>query len=424
MMLPGFLAMGLPGGAAERRCMSADARTVEAERLSELIGSIYDCVLDPTRWDTTLDEVREFLDCANVALSVLDLRANTFRVQKVIGIEPYWLAKAAEYSTEFAKLYHTVPDLLTRPIDEPISPSRDGDRAAVLANRYYLEWAKPQGLVDSIAMFLMRSPDRLAELSLGRHESVGLISDREVRLLRLLAPHLRRAVTLTDLIDMKTLEAASFGGVLDTLAPGIVLVAEDSAILHANRTATDMLDRKTPIAAARGRLSAVDKQATDRLRRTIAIAAGNESRFGASGIGMALRGRSGEVATAHVLPLARGELRTRLLPHAVAAVFVASDLRLPFNRLQAVAEAFGLTPAETRVLDRLIRGDSISEAAAAINVAVTTVKTHRSRLLSKTGARRQTSLISLVHRLVPAVGGIETPPDSDGTTTLDETAPE
>jgi DNA-binding CsgD family transcriptional regulator len=125
---------------------------------------------------------------------------------------------------------------------------------------------------------------------------------------------------------------------------------------------------------------------------------------------MALRERTGEIATAHVLPLARGQLRTRLLPHATAAVFVASELRLPFARLEVVAEAFGLTPAETRLLDRLVRGESMADVASAMNIAITTAKTHRSRILSKTGTRRQTSLISLVHRLVPAVVATEIEP--------------
>jgi DNA-binding CsgD family transcriptional regulator len=171
-----------------------------------------------------------------------------------------------------------------------------------------------------------------------------------------------------------------------------------------------MLDRRTPIAAAQGRLRANDRHATDRLRRAVALAATDEPQIAAAGIGIALRGSAGEVATAHVLPLGGGEVRTRLLPRAVAAVFVASGLRLPFGRLEAVAEAFGLTPAETRLLDRLIRGESIADAAAAMNVAVTTAKTHRSRLLSKTGMRRQTGLISLVHRLVPAVRATNVPP--------------
>jgi DNA-binding CsgD family transcriptional regulator len=391
--------------------MSADARAIDAERLSDLIGAIYDCVLEPARWDATLDEVRRLLNCANAVLALLDLRTDSVRVQKAVGIEPYWLAKSAEYSADLTGFYRTAPDLLSRHIDEPLSPSRDGDPAAVLANRFYLEWMKPQGLIDAIVMFLMRSPNRFAMTWMARHERVGPITDREVRLLRLLAPHLRRAVTITDLIDMKTLETASFGVTLDTLAPGVVLVAEDGTILHANRAAASMLDRATPIVAKRGRLHTADAYATERLHRLLALAASNEAEVGASGIGIALGASAGEVATAHVLPLACGDVRTRLLPRAVAAVFVASNLHLPFRRLEAVAEAFGLTPAETRVLDRLLRGDSTVEAAAAMNVAVTTVKTHRSRLLSKTGTRRQASLISLVHRLVPALGSVETAPD-------------
>lgn len=357
-----------------------------------------------------MDQVRRFLDCANCMLSVLDLRNGAVRVQKVIGVDPAWIARMPDHASEVAGWYLQVPNLDARPIDQPFSPSRDLDYAAVRTGRFYQEWAKPQGLIDSIGVVLMRNPDRLAEFSLGRAERAGPVGEREVRNLRLLAPHLRRAVTISDLLDMKSLETAGIGGALDALAVGILLVGEDGAILHANRAAEDMLDRRTPIAASEGRLRAANPHATDRLRRAIALAAADEPKIGAAGVGMALRGADGDVATAHLLPLARGAVRARLLPRAAAAVFVASGLQLPFGRLEAVAEAYGLTPAETRLLDRLVHGDSIAEAAAALNVAVTTVKTHRSRLLSKTGMRRQTGLISLVHRLVPSMGAAQATP--------------
>jgi DNA-binding CsgD family transcriptional regulator/PAS domain-containing protein len=390
--------------------MAADDRQADMERLSELIGAIYDCVLDPGRWEATLDGIRRLLDCANCMLSVVDLRTGTLRIQKMIGIDPAWAARIPDYAPDLVRLYLQVPDFHTRPIDHPFSPWRDVGGAALRACRYYQEWAKPQGLIDAIGLHLIRNPERMAELGLGRAERVGIIGDREHRLLRLLAPHLRRALTISDLIDMKSLEAEGLGGALDALTVGILLVGEDGAVLHANRAAAHMLDRRTPIAAVQGRLHAVDAQTTDRLRRAIALAAGDESGIGAAGLGMALPAGADEVATAHVLPLARGEVRARLLPRASAAVFVAAGLQLPFGRLEAVAEAFGLTPAETRLLDRLIRGDSLADAAAALYVAVATAKTHRSRLLSKTGMRRQTGLISLVHRLVPAVRGFGAPP--------------
>jgi hypothetical protein len=34
---------------------------VDAQALSTLIGSIYDCTLDPSRWDETLGDIRDVL---------------------------------------------------------------------------------------------------------------------------------------------------------------------------------------------------------------------------------------------------------------------------------------------------------------------------------------------------------------------------
>jgi DNA-binding CsgD family transcriptional regulator/PAS domain-containing protein len=401
--------------------MAAEGWDLDAERLSELIGAIYDCVIDSTRWEPTLSRLCGLLDCINCILSVTDLHNAVVRVQKIVGIEPEWIARMQDYAADAAALRFSVPDLRSRALDEPFVVRRDVSDEVFLSNRSYREWGAPQGHVDVIALHMMRGPDRLAEIAFCRHESVGLITDREIRLLRMLAPHLRRAVTITDLIDMKSLETEAFSGTLDAVAVGIILVAEDGAILHANRAAQDMLERKTPVAATRGKLRVSDFKATDRLRRAIAVAAANEPQIGNAGVGIALCGQSGGVATAHVLPLARGDLRTRLMPRAAAAVFVTSDLRLPFARLDAVADAFGLTRAETRLLDRLMRGDSMAEAAAAMNIAMTTAKTHRSRLLAKTGTRRQAGLISLVHRLVPPVSAIEAAQDDmDGTATADK----
>jgi DNA-binding CsgD family transcriptional regulator len=242
----------------------------------------------------------------------------------------------------------------------------------------------------------------VASCALGRHESAGLISEREVVLTRLIAPHLRRAVTISDLIDMKSLETGALGATLDALAIGVVLVAEDGAVVHANRAAERMFGQAGPIRSLRGHIGTGNAQATERLLRTIAIAAHGETEIGAAGIGMALD-CDAAVATAHILPLACGDLRTRLMPHAAAAVFVASEERPVVDGLEAVAEAYGLTRSETRLLNRIVRGESLDEAAAALNVAKTTSRTHMARILAKTGTRRQTALLALVYRLAPAV---------------------
>jgi DNA-binding CsgD family transcriptional regulator/PAS domain-containing protein len=380
------------------------AERAEAERIFEFIGAIYDCAIDPARWDATLDDLRRYLECANVVLAAADLTTGEIRLQKALGIDPHWLARVPEVSADLIALYHTVPGFADWPIDEPMCPSRHGDMRLVQANRYYRDWARPQGLIEAVAVFLMRSREWTAEIGFGRHESAGWVTDREIRILRLLAPHLRRAVAISDLIDMKSIESESLGHALDALSVAIVLVDGKGKIVHANAAASRMFERGSPIESVRGTLRAVDATAWERLRHMIAEDQAPTDRA----MGVALRGVDGGVATAHVLPLALGTHRGRLFPAARAAIFIATRLKLPFDRLQAVADAFGLTPAETRLLERMMQGDTLAEAAAAMNVAMTTVRTHRSRLLAKTGVQRQASLVALAHQLVPPIRAQDT----------------
>jgi DNA-binding CsgD family transcriptional regulator/PAS domain-containing protein len=369
--------------------------------LSNLIGDIYDCVIDPGRWEPTLDRLRALLDCAGCALYVTDLRDAAARMQSIVGLEKEWAAQFPEYAADAAAMMSAVPDLMSRGLDEPVVGRRDVPEEVFLSSRYWREWAAPHGIVDFITLNLIRSADRVAGVALGRDERAGLITDREIRLLRIFAPHLRRAVVITDLLDMKGIEAKALGYALDMVPAGVVLVAEDTEILHANRTAERMLADARPIASLDGRLTAPDARAAGELRAAVAAAARSEAEMGSAGIGMALAGNDGQAATAHVLPIAEGALRSRLMPKGAAAVFVASaDLQPPIN-LAAVARLYDLSSAELRILERLMQGESLAEAASALCISQNTAKTHLSRIFAKTGARRQTSLLALINRLVP-----------------------
>jgi DNA-binding CsgD family transcriptional regulator len=111
--------------------------------------------------------------------------------------------------------------------------------------------------------------------------------------------------------------------------------------------------------------------------------------------GAGLWRRNGQRFVATVIPFSRGAQRSTF-HSAVAAVFVRKaeiDLQMP---LEAVANLYKLTPAETRVLSALVKSDGVREAACSLDVCETTVKTHLQRLFYKTGAGRQADLIKLV----------------------------
>ena len=245
----------------------------------------------------------------------------------------------------------------------------------------------------------MREPTRIAEFAVSRHESAGLVTERELAIMRLLAPHIRRSVTISDLIDMKTLEAQVLGAVLDSVGAGVVVVGDDAAILHANEAARQMIDAGGPIAASGGHLSAPKPDATEELKNAIRLAQADEAGIGAAGIGVPLADKDMSAATATVLPLARGPIRTRLVPRAAAAVFVSSAAAPSSDDIGTVARTFGLTPAETRLLEQLVTGASLADVARAVGIALATAKTHRRHIFAKMGVSRRTELLALVGRL-------------------------
>src|SRR5262249_58502942 len=100
------------------------------------------------------------------------------------------------------------------------------------------------------------------------------------------------------------------------------------------------------------------------------LARTDEAIIGSNGIGVPLRSEGSAVA--HVLPLARGELRTRLAPQAAAAVFITQPEDSQLQDIGALAANYGLTPAETRILECVAGGATPGGAAATPRVSANT----------------------------------------------------
>jgi DNA-binding CsgD family transcriptional regulator len=84
----------------------------------------------------------------------------------------------------------------------------------------------------------------------------------------------------------------------------------------------------------------------------------------------------------------------------VAAVFINPAVDDAAGA-QAVADTLALTPAETRVLIRMLSGKTVAEAAADLGVSATTARTHLYSIFAKTGVSRQSELLRLAARLAP-----------------------
>ncbi len=87
-------------------------------------------------------------------------------------------------------------------------------------------------------------------------------------------PHLRRVVTISNVLDVRTIVGARMAEALDALRSAVVLTNKHGTILHTNRTAEQMLDEGGPIQSVQGILQATAPSAASELRSSVALAAG------------------------------------------------------------------------------------------------------------------------------------------------------
>jgi DNA-binding CsgD family transcriptional regulator len=366
----------------------------EAARLSALIGDIYDAALEPLLWTGVVEKACRFVGGSAASIFSRDSVRKTGNAYYNFGTDPRYEQLYFEKYIRFDPLNAAY---LTLAVGEVMSNSKVVDQAEFIESRFYQEWARPQGWVDNVFTALERSPTSIAAFVVFCHERDGIADDDARGRLRLLAPHLRRAVLIGKVIDLKVIEAATFADALDGLSAGMFLVDANARMVHANAAGHAILAAGDFLRLTGGRLAAGDPE-IDRAFRDALIAAGNgDAAVGIRGIALPLVARDGGRHVAHVLPLTSGaRRRAGIATSAAAALFVhKAALDIPSPQ-EAIARTYKLTPTELRVLLAIVEIGGVPEAAEALGIGDATVRTHLGHLFEKTGAKRQADLVKLV----------------------------
>jgi DNA-binding CsgD family transcriptional regulator/PAS domain-containing protein len=364
-------------------------------QLSHLVGLIYDAAIDPGRWPTALEAIRVTLGFANTALGLNTFPTGKAHLGVTTNIPPEYDSTLADYGPEVIEIWGGLETLQNHPMDQPALLSRINPAALdfeVTTNRMALEWAKPQGLIDNIALPLAMDERGYGSLAMGRHRDQGPVGEMELEAARLLIPHLQRAVAINRLFDLELLARTSFERTLEKLATPVLLTTAEMRLVHANPAARKILDDGDLLRMQNGVLTAVNG-VLQALSVAVAQAGRDEAAIGRKGIGIPAHRRDGTVAALHVLPLHPDRLPAS--NPAVAAIFVAEADKPRAVSTDLIASLFGLTAAEARVFEQIAAGRSVAETAAALAVEPSTVRTQILHIFDKTGVRRQADLIRL-----------------------------
>jgi DNA-binding CsgD family transcriptional regulator len=366
---------------------------VETEALSDLIGQIYDCALDPGRWPGVLGRIARAVEARVGMIAVHDLVEN-----RPIRTFAYGMPAVAVwlYEARYATRNPIAVALATRQVEGTVDTLGTLVEAEAWGrSAMYREFVRPLGLGDVLGVAALRSTRRGVWLGVLRRRTQPPFGPAETRLFHLLSPHVVRAMRIADLFELRAVQADRLTAVLDALTSAVWLLDREARVLHANAAAEGLILRRGPLRLQQGRLTALRPADASLLSAAIRDAIASEFAGVVPQATLPLGdGSVGDGVIATVLPLRGGA------PAAVA-VFVQDPASAPATPLQAFATLHGLTPAELRCLGMIALGRNVPETAAALGTAATTVRTHLNRIFEKTGTASQAELVRLVGGFAP-----------------------
>ena len=385
----------------ETMAKSGKHADVPLEAFSKVVEAVYDCALDPQRWHDTLRLIGDLCQSQVSQMSVHDFINGRSELSFGLAYTEHFIRLHEE---KYAAMNPFFSLMRMQPLGIVTTQAMLIDDGEFYESRFYQEWVKPQHFYDMINFTVLKTDQRIGWWTAHRLAGCPRYGEAEVRLMTLLAPHVCRAVKISDALNLKTIRSEALEATLDALAAGVYLTDRHVRIIYMNRAAEHQVRAGNALSIENDRLAPVDRQARAALAKAIAEAMTDEAGMPTGGVTLALPAREGTGLVVTVLPLIRGERHNVCGAFAAtAAIFMQDPVVVPPFPGEAFAKLYALTGGELRVLLAMAPGLSVKEAAEVLGISEATAKTHLQRVYGKTGTSKQTELMRLFMSSAPPV---------------------
>ena len=267
-------------------------------------------------------------------------------------------------------------------------------------SEFFNGWARPQGLCSPITVVIHRTQTAYVPLTLVRPDGAGEVTTEGRALLSGLVPHLVHAMAVTVQMQMASASKGDLRMMLETLPCGAALVDQDKRIVFANNALSGLFDlaKEGPLRCVLGRIVVRDPSADRAFQAALLAALGQGGRPRGSHLPLRNPTSDGQL-TVRLSPLPSSETAWSVLGDDVAGRARCMVLFSTSN-IAKLAEDYGLTPAESRVLSALTAGKGLTAVARKLGISRSTAHSHLDKIFQKTGTNRQAELVSLVQGAV------------------------
>lgn len=120
-------------------------QAAELNKLSELIGRIYDAALAPEQWTEVLEAICGLLNAKTASLWSYDVFDRTPPWQLQVGYEPYWMQI---YTEKYLAMNPYMDGVASLSAGEVARSSGQADYPDLLKSEFYKGWLEPQRFVE------------------------------------------------------------------------------------------------------------------------------------------------------------------------------------------------------------------------------------------------------------------------------------
>lgn len=368
------------------------ARGREAQALA-LIERICDAALEPAAWREFAAELSQAYGGAAVAFALQLPGFETAEVVYGVGLQrgfeqrfadhvarglPWDAAWAENFAGRFGFANEVFPD------------------ADVADTDFYRDWMEPQDLAAAGPIghtVALESGRPIASLSIYRRKGGRRFEPEDLRLGDLLVPHLAHAYRIHNRIR----ENAALAEAIDRIPTGLILLDARHRVVIANRVARDIVDLGDGFSLDDARPRAAHASDDAVLQQSIRRATQRVAREQLpEGAVMAIARPSGRRAFPLMVAPLLNVPSESTLRDAVAVLYISDLEGGTLHRSEVLREVYGLTEAETQLVELLCDGCSLEEIAARRGVTLNTARSQLKQVFAKTNTHRQSELVRLV----------------------------